>query len=187
MTSRIIHSGLLRTSPESPELRNASTILSRLSSIFLRCCDVSVTTGARSSSASLSTSRRRSSSRTAGAPMSARNAASPSSFAFVRSVEVLVFVEQLVVLDFLLARLDDDVVRVVDDLLEITQRDVEQVAHRARQRLEEPDVGDGYGELDVPHALAAHLARGSLRRRSDRRSRRDSGCACTCRNGTPSP
>ena len=45
MTSRIIHSGLLRTSPESPELRNASTILSRLSSIFFRCCDVSTTTG----------------------------------------------------------------------------------------------------------------------------------------------
>ena len=119
--------------------------------------------------------------------MSARNAASPSSFAFVRSVEVLVLVEQLVVLDFLLARLDDDVVRVVDDLLEITQRDVEQVAHRAGQGLEEPDVRDGNGELDVPHALAAHLATGSLRRRSGRRSRRDSGCACTCRNGTPSP
>ena len=33
--------------------------------------------------------------------MSAMNAASPSSFAFVRSVEVLVFVEQLVDLDFL--------------------------------------------------------------------------------------
>jgi hypothetical protein len=28
--------------PASPELRNASTILSRLSICFLRCCDVSV-------------------------------------------------------------------------------------------------------------------------------------------------
>ena len=162
MTSRIIHSGLLRTSPESPELRNASTILSRLSSIFFRCCDVSTTTAARSSSAVLSTSRRRSSSRTAGAPMSARNAASPSSFAFVFSVEELVLVEQLVVLDFLRALVDDDVVRVVDHLLEITQRDVDQVAHRAGQGLEEPDVRDGYGELDVAHALAAHLREGHL-------------------------
>ena len=87
-------------------------------------------------------------------------AASFSSFAFVRSVEILVLVEQLVRCDFLLARLDDDVVRVVDDLLEITQRDVEQIAHRAGQRLEEPDVRDGHGELDVPHALATHLAQG---------------------------
>src|SRR5204863_3386759 len=39
-------------------------------------------------------------------------------------------------------------------------RDVEQVAHGARQGLEEPDVRDGNGELDVAHALAAHLAQG---------------------------
>src|SRR4029079_395691 len=58
------------------------------------------------------------------------------------------------------SRLDDDVIGVVNDLLEITQRDVEQIAHRAWQRLEEPDVGDGDGELDVTHALAAHLAQG---------------------------
>ena len=75
-------------------------------------------------------------------------------------IQVLVFVEQLVDRDFLVARLDDDVVGVIDDLLEITQRDVEEIAHRARQRLEEPDVGDGNGELDVTHALAAHLAQG---------------------------
>ena len=44
--------------------------------------------------------------------------------------EVLLLVEQLVRVDFLVARLDDDVVRVVDDLLEVTEREVEQVAHR---------------------------------------------------------
>src|SRR4029079_7999381 len=75
-------------------------------------------------------------------------------------VEILVFVEELVDADVLLARLDDDVVRVVDHLLEITERDVEQVAHRTGQGLEEPDVRDGNGELDVTHALAAHLAQG---------------------------
>ena len=74
--------------------------------------------------------------------------------------EELVLVEELVVLDFLRALVDDDVVRVVDHLLEITQRDVDQVPHRAGQRLEEPDVRDGNGELDVPHALAAHLRQG---------------------------
>src|SRR5215510_5055634 len=75
-------------------------------------------------------------------------------------VQILFFVEELVDLNVLVARVDDDVVRVIDDLLEITQRDVEQVAHRAGQGLEEPDVGDGNGELDVTHALATHLAQG---------------------------
>src|SRR5689334_4744137 len=79
---------------------------------------------------------------------------------FGAEVEVFVFVEQLVRRDVLLARLDDDVVRVIDDLLEITERDVEQVAHRAGQGFEEPDVRDGNGELDVTHALATHLAQG---------------------------
>src|SRR5688500_18031591 len=59
--------------------------------------------------------------------------------------EVAILVEQLVHRAFLLARVDDDVVRVIDDLLEITQGDVEQIAHRAGQRLEEPDVRDRDG------------------------------------------
>ena len=101
--------------------------------------------------------------------------------------EVLVLVEQLVLFDLLLARIDDDVARVVDDPLEVPERDVDQVAHRARQRLEEPDVGHRHAELDVAHALPPHLAQASPRRRSGRRSRRDSGSACTCRSGTPSP
>ena len=45
----------------------------------------------------------------------------------------------------------------VDDLLEALRRDVEQVAEAARDALEVPDVRDGRGELDVAHALAAHL------------------------------
>src|SRR5687767_4383146 len=72
-------------------------------------------------------------------------------------VEVFVLVEQLQRTHFLLARLDDDVVRVVDDLLEITKGEIEEVAHRTGQGLEEPDVGDGHRELDVTHALATHL------------------------------
>src|SRR3954469_9850182 len=75
-------------------------------------------------------------------------------------VEVFVFIEELVDRDVLVAWLDDDVIGVIDDLLEITERDVEEIAHGDGQCLEEPDVSDGYGELDVTHTLAAHLAEG---------------------------
>src|SRR5437868_6277817 len=77
-------------------------------------------------------------------------------------VEELVLVEQLVLDDVLLAGVYDDVVRVVDDLLEITQREIDKVPHRTRQSLEEPDVRDGYGELDVTHALATDAAQGDF-------------------------
>src|SRR5689334_10071415 len=77
-------------------------------------------------------------------------------------VEELVLIEQLIGGDFLLTRIDDDVVRVVDDLLEITQREIDEVPHRTRQSLEEPDVSDGYGELDVTHALATDAAQGDF-------------------------
>src|SRR5437773_1864579 len=73
-----------------------------------------------------------------------------------------VFVEQLLVLHLLLPRLDHHVVRVVDHALEIPQGHVEHVAHGRRQRLEEPDVRHRHRELDVPHALAAHLDRKSV-------------------------
>ena len=45
----------------------------------------------------------------------------------------------------------------VEHLLELARRDVEQVADPARDALEEPDVRDGGGEIDVPHALAPDL------------------------------
>src|SRR6266704_3339238 len=72
-------------------------------------------------------------------------------------LEEPVFVEQLLVLHLLLPRLDHHVVRVVDHPLEIPQGHVEHVAHGRRQRLEEPDVRHRHRELDVAHALAAHL------------------------------
>src|SRR6185503_6199995 len=68
-----------------------------------------------------------------------------------------VFIQQLALLHFLLARIDDDVIRIVDHALEIAQRHVEQIPHRRRQRLEEPDVRDRHRELDVAHALAPDL------------------------------
>src|SRR4029077_11522167 len=51
----------------------------------------------------------------------------------------------------------DEVRGEVDDLLEALRRDVEQVAQPARDALEVPDVRHRRGELDVTHALAAHL------------------------------
>ena len=52
--------------------------------------------------------------------------------------------------------IDDHVLLEVQDLLEVAERHVEELADPARQPLEEPDVGDGGRELDVAHALAPH-------------------------------
>ena len=45
----------------------------------------------------------------------------------------------------------------VEDLLEFLRGHVEQVADAAGNALEEPDVADGGGQVDVAHALAANL------------------------------
>ena len=50
----------------------------------------------------------------------------------------------------------------VEHLLELLGSDVEEVADAARDALEEPDVRDGGGEVDVTHPLAAHLLAGHL-------------------------
>src|SRR4029077_17141216 len=47
-------------------------------------------------------------------------------------------------------------------LLELFRSHVDQVADPARNALEEPDVGDRRGEVDVPHPLAADLGAGHL-------------------------
>src|SRR4051812_958982 len=51
----------------------------------------------------------------------------------------------------------DDRGREVQDLLELLGSHVEQVADPRRNALEEPDVRDRRRQVDVPHALAAHL------------------------------
>ncbi len=50
--------------------------------------------------------------------------------------------------------LDDHVGLVIDDSLEVHVGDVEELGYLAG--LEVPDVGDGHGQLDVPHPLAPH-------------------------------
>ena len=51
----------------------------------------------------------------------------------------------------------DDELREVEDALQRARRDVEQESDAARRALHEPDVTDGRSQLNVPHALAAHL------------------------------
>ena len=52
---------------------------------------------------------------------------------------------------------DDHRRREVQDLLELLRSDVKQIPDAARNALEEPDVRDGRGQVDVTHALATHL------------------------------
>ena len=72
----------------------------------------------------------------------------------------------LELLDVLLARVvvdpGDDRGGEVQDLLELLGSHVEQVADAAGDALEEPDVAHGGGEVDVAHALTAHLGPGDL-------------------------
>ena len=75
----------------------------------------------------------------------------------VERLVVLLFGQELLFLERRDARLDDDVVLEVENALEVLQRHVEQEADARGQRLQEPDVGDGRCQLDVAHALAAHL------------------------------
>ena len=58
-------------------------------------------------------------------------------------IEILVLVDQFVLFDFLLTRIDHHIVRVVDDLLQIPQSEIEQIAHRTGQCLKEPYMGYG--------------------------------------------
>ena len=61
-----------------------------------------------------------------------------------------------------IARIDDHVGLEVEHAFEIAQRDVEQVADARRQALEEPHMRAGRSQLNVAHALAAHLADGDF-------------------------
>ena len=72
-------------------------------------------------------------------------------------LDVALLGEELATLETRLLRVDDDVRLAVEDLLQILERDVEQVADARRQRLQEPDVRDRRGQVDVAEALAAHL------------------------------
>ena len=71
---------------------------------------------------------------------------------------VIVLGQELLLLERRLAGIGDDVVLEVDDLFQAGGLHVEQGAQAAGHRLEEPDVDDGRGQLDVAHAFAADAA-----------------------------
>src|SRR5262249_11982722 len=66
--------------------------------------------------------------------------------------------EELPLLQLRVARIDDHVILKIDDLLQAGGLHVEQRPQAAGHGLEEPDVDDGGGKLDVAHALAADAA-----------------------------
>ncbi len=60
------------------------------------------------------------------------------------------------------ARIDHEVILIIDDALELAGGHVHDQAESARHALEEPDVRDGNGELDVAHAFAADAREGDF-------------------------
>src|SRR6516164_3923345 len=71
-------------------------------------------------------------------------------------LDVFLLGQELAVLERGEAGLEHDIVLEIKDALEVLECHVEQQADPARQRLQEPDMRDRRGELDVTHALAAH-------------------------------
>ena len=71
---------------------------------------------------------------------------------------VLVLGEQLVNLQRSTARVDDQVVLVVDNALQVAGRHIQHQTNAGRHALEEPDVGNRHGQLDVAHPLAANAS-----------------------------
>ena len=72
-------------------------------------------------------------------------------------LEVELIGQQLAALHRRHAWIDDDEGFEVEHALDLAQRHVEHEADARGQRLQEPDVRDWACQLDVPHALAAHL------------------------------
>ncbi|MCY1220819.1 hypothetical protein D9M72_328490 [compost metagenome] len=76
--------------------------------------------------------------------------------------EVLLVVQQLAFLQGGHARIDHYVALEIEHALDVTQGHVQQQADTGRQGLQEPDVSNGRSQLDVAHALAAHLGQGDF-------------------------
>ena len=77
---------------------------------------------------------------------------------------VLEFVlgEQLLLLEGSVAGVEDDIGLEIQDLLQVLDGQVEDQADPARRALEEPDVGDRGGQMDVAHAFPPDLGLGHL-------------------------
>ena len=75
---------------------------------------------------------------------------------------VLVLGEELLLLEGRDAGLGDDVVLEVENALEVFEAHVQEEADARGQRLQEPDVRDRGCQIDMAHALAAHLGERNL-------------------------
>ena len=69
---------------------------------------------------------------------------------------IFVLVEQLVLLQGRVARVNDHVILVINHAFEVARGHVEHQPDARRHALEKPDVLDGHGQFDVAHAFAAH-------------------------------
>ena len=68
---------------------------------------------------------------------------------------IFVLVEQLILLQRRVARINDEVILVINHALQVARGHVQDEADARRHALEEPDVARGHGQFDVAHALAA--------------------------------
>src|ERR1043166_5305662 len=75
---------------------------------------------------------------------------------FLLGAQILFLGEKLAVLERSQAGLNDNVVLEIENPLEVLERHIEQEADAALERLQEQDVRDWRGQLDVAHALAPH-------------------------------
>ncbi len=77
-------------------------------------------------------------------------------------LQVLIVGQQLPALEVGHAGIDDDEGLEIEHALDVAQRHIEQQANTRWQRLQEPDVRDRAGQIDMTHALAAHLGQRDL-------------------------
>src|SRR5690606_24641047 len=80
----------------------------------------------------------------------------------VLGIQELLFGQKLALGERGQACIENDVVLEVEDAFDILERHVEQQHDTARQRLQEPDVGNRSCQLDVTHALATNAAQGNF-------------------------
>ena len=83
-------------------------------------------------------------------------------FIFLAHIAVLFFGQDLVLGQRAVAGIGDDIVCKVQDLFENAGADIQKQTHAGRDALEIPDVAARRGQLDVAHALAAHLRAGDI-------------------------
>ena len=70
---------------------------------------------------------------------------------------IFVLHQQLLLVEPAVARVGDDVRRKVEYLFENARREIEDQPHSRRNALEIPNVRNGRGKLDMPHALPTNL------------------------------